>query len=422
MEKTLGSLRHCLWLALAASTPLFCLPYARLNAGIYHVPVPAFLVSLILLVHLPSPPGGRPKNPFPYRILFLLSFVVLITHGIGTLRGDPVDYAVREFIKIASGILCFWVIILYLPNRPGFLKLFLQWSAATSLGLLTFLIYRYAVVFKAPYLGTIFTVETWDGRNHLAWFLAALLPYFLASLFEKRVSLFWILVNSIVCLSILYSTSRSTWMAVILMTGYLAFFAFKDRLRPNLRMAVLLAAGIAVSVGFLVHADHLGEAFETRFQTIYNPDSLPETHETYRLGKYSRGMRWGLIRAGINQFQKNPWLGQGLARAYHNPPASEDEKLTHNDYLGLLADTGLMGGVPFFAFLILLAVELLRPAKDGVKAFLPRAAQASFLTILFLSNFINIYTSLHYWLFLGLALKVRKIGLTEDAPQRDGLL
>ncbi|MBI2982471.1 MAG: O-antigen ligase family protein, partial [Deltaproteobacteria bacterium] len=125
-------------------------------------------------------------------------------------------------------------------------------------------------------------------------------------------------------------------------------------------------------------------------------------------GKYSGQRRWERIQTGLSEFKKNPWMGQSLGSSF-NFAYLDDRMITHNDYISLLSETGLMGAIPFLFFLIFFSKELMQVRTDHPRPFSLRASQASFLALLFLSNFLNIYTSMHYWFFLALALKTKQI-------------
>lgn len=406
------------WLALAVSLPLFSVTFGRLNVGMYHLSIPAIVMAMLpifLLLRgslLPAEPTALTR----YRGLLILTMLVAVTHGISMMQGYPLAGSLREFIKISSGIIGFWLILLFFPNDPRFLKRFITLSAGATVILLSILLYYYGILIKAPYLGTLFSKElSPGGKSHLAWFLTVLAPYGLIALFARRVSWFWIAANTLIGLCIIYAMCRASWIAMVAALGVLGVGMVKDRYRPNRTMAALLALALVCSVGLLMYHANLGRTLAMRIQSIYNPGTLPETPQAVMVGKYSRENRTMLMTRSLAIFRDHIWTGQGLATSPLNNGVIDSEVVTHNDYLRLLAETGLMGAIPFAFFLIVFARYLGKGAGRDDQPLLRRAAQASFLAICIQSGFIDSYTSVHYWFFLALALKAAQI--SQSAPE-----
>lgn len=67
---------------------------------------------------------------------------------------------------------------------------------------------------------------------------------------------------------------------------------------------------------------------------------------------YSDGMRWISLQSGWDLWQQNPWLGTGAGDLYNEtrrnvseryPDYSEDFRLPHNEFIFIMASTGLLG-------------------------------------------------------------------------------
>ncbi len=401
------------WLVLAVTLIFFSVSFMRINLGIYHIPIPAFFV--LILMGMTALKCHSFLTEFKelnhYRLLIILTGFILITHGISMIRGYPSENALKEFVKISSGLLTFWFVVIFFPKNPKFLKLFLKIASAGTIIILSALLYYYGIHLKAPYLGTLYAGEiTPDGKSHLAWLLTVLAPYCLNSLFERGISFFWLIANTIIGLSIIYAMSRASWIAMFFAICFLSFFAFRDHLRPNLKMLALFAVTMALLLGLFINHVHLGETLALRSQSIYAPASMPETPSSTRLGKYSIRNRSMLLSRAFSKFKEAPWFGIGLAASPYENGEYDSEVVTHNDYACLLTETGLLGTIPLIAFLVLFARQLfLCRSRNQNRTFLLRAAQASFFSILILSCFINSYTSVHYWFFLAMALKTKQI-------------
>lgn len=198
--------------------------------------------------------------------------------------------------------------------------------------------------------------------NHFAGFVELTTPLGLAMLFcgavrRDKVPLL-ILLTVLPIGALVLSASRGGITSFLFEFVLLAFVMRKEKSR---RKQLLTAAGLALMAGFLALWLGLGWTVE-RFQGL--------TH-----GDISRDRRITVFKDTSQVFRSHLWAGTGLGTlevAYPSYESYYDGRVidhAHNDYLELLADTGLIGGACIFVFIALLiqrGLFNLRAAKSPV--------------------------------------------------------
>jgi O-antigen ligase len=122
-----------------------------------------------------------------------------------------------------------------------------------------------------------------------------------------------------------------------------------------------------------------------------------------------RGTLW---RLSVERFLERPWTGIGIdnfRRTYgrqREKPAWNEVLTSHNWYLETLVSVGLLGAVPFFGWLGMLAWDLLARLLAG-SATPAQAAVAAGLLSFALHGLIDYFllfhaTALLFWMLVGL--------------------
>lgn len=79
--------------------------------------------------------------------------------------------------------------------------------------------------------------------------------------------------------------------------------------------------------------------------------------------KWEGNVRWSIARDGLNIFQTYPWLGTGLGSfpmvfsIFKTSTLQAIVEHAHQDYIEMLTDLGLLGGIPFFTFFVLAIIR-----------------------------------------------------------------
>jgi putative inorganic carbon (hco3(-)) transporter len=190
------------------------------------------------------------------------------------------------------------------------------------------------------------------------------------------------------CLGILFTFSRSAWVALGL--SLLVFIALRPRVAGRLVLTALLAAPLLLLV--------LGSKFVPIFETMA---SRP---------KQVQG-RFDLIHDALAAFSRHPLLGGGIGSFR----LSEGE-IAHNSAMWFLADFGVVGLAMFLAFLGWFFVKAwyayrFAPAAERPVALALLLAHTAMLG---LAMGIEAFYQRHWWLVFGLiasaySLAVRRV-------------
>lgn len=199
--------------------------------------------------------------------------------------------------------------------------------------------------------------------NHFAGMMELLLPLAFAWLLFARVKLeqraLWFFAVILMAAALLYSLSRGGMLGLGVELAALLWFAFRsaqaDARKGNqpllIVLTLVLIAVFALWIGY--------DALVWRFQSLQ--EGAREYSVVTRL-EYWRGA-WQMFRA-------HPLTGVGLGafpaiypQYGHSSAKLERLEKAHNDYLQVLTDAGLVGGVLLIWFL----VELLRQARRQLR-------------------------------------------------------
>lgn len=301
-------------------------------------------------------------NPLLWPMLALLGiafvqWLPLTSSTRGTITYDSfatLDAAVKLFVCIL-----FFLLFATFVNTPERRK-----QATTTIVLLSVVI---ALIGIGQTYGKVIwprgTFGPFINRNHFAGFLemaTGLVGARILSQTLKRERLVLYLCYLIVIVSgLVLSASRGGYVslvAVVLFLSLMSLTARRDKgetteRAPQLRLAITLVLLLATSAGamFLTSSDELFQRFGQAKAGIDTSDLADE-----------RVSRTDLWRATSQMIKDHPLLGVGFgAFQYAFPRYDQSSGLlrveqAHNDYLQLIADTGVVGGIVMLAFVILL--------------------------------------------------------------------
>jgi O-antigen ligase len=210
---------------------------------------------------------------------------------------------------------------------------------------------------------------------------AVALAGYLAST-SVRFRFLYLAAGGVNLIGLVFAENRSTVIGLALgaVTGSVIFAAVQTKSRRR-----WIAPTGAISIVCLVLAISAGiRAFPASALTRHIPTVVQRLALTNPTGSdESRAMQW---RAAIDGFQDRPLLGYGpenhnLVWSAHFDPGiyhldTDAYDRTHNQYLELLATTGLIGALTFLGIWVAIAVTLIRAYRD-------ERLSASSLAILF---------------------------------------
>lgn len=269
------------------------------------------------------------------------------------------------------------------------------------------------------------------NRNHFAGFLemaAGLIGARIVSGTLKRERLvLYICYLIVVCSGLILSASRGGYLSLAAVILFLALVSITSRNEKSkapedgrglqLRMAAALILLVVMSFGamFLTSSDELLQ----RFGQVENDMQEGELADQ----RYSRRELW---QTTMQMVKDHPLLGVGLG-AYQFAYTRYDQgsgisrvEQSHNDYLQIIADTGIIGGLVMLAFLALLFVRSFKAmqTRDPLQRSIVLGALAGCFGIA-VHSFVefNLQVTINAQLFLALAaLATTKPAVVKEPP------
>lgn len=253
--------------------------------------------------------------------------------------------------------------------------------------LLIFLVCVYIFVFQSPFLGNDIFRYTEEGKSKLAIFLALFTPLMISyTVFHRN----WVSFSGtfIFLGSLIYTVCRGAYISVL---GAIIFLLIMSKHR-RLYLEVLIVAVIIITTFIGVFLPEVGSQV------------MEETLQMGREGQLEsdRGV-W--IVEGLRSFLAHPILGIGLGNfarlEFPVPPYTEC--LSHNDYVQILVEQGLIGLLIFISLsgsALTGLIKILRINVDNAR-WLQEGIAASLISALLFFLTLNFYCVLPVWFVLG---------------------
>jgi len=190
------------------------------------------------------------------------------------------------------------------------------------------------------------------------------------------IALLWLFCLVLLIQGFVAAQSRGSWIALglaLLVGGLLA-----GRLKPSRRSAVasrqerwLIALGLLVGASLLAIN---GERIMTRMSLELEAAGALVASQQAEEPQFSFGLRWNVLRYGLDRWLERPWLGwgagssRGLIERTGDPKLRQDEiplKHLHNSYLEVLLQFGVVGAALSGALFVYLTRDLWRSVREG---------------------------------------------------------
>lgn len=393
-----------LWFGLAISMPLFGAIMGRITITdplMFEVQIPLIILGIIgvagWLRHSQMGVLYARNTTLDLAPLHILIWLFLLWHLFNL--GRSIDYlvALREIIKLFIAVGTFYVVIFYCPRNPKLIERFWQITFWSSAVLLIGLIYFYAFIFHSGFLGVHTEAETASSRNQLSWYLTLILPYALTCSFWSKNRKLAFIPLSISVLAMIYIGSRMAWVATFLAVLAIALLAGGQAAKKRFLKISLLAAVVFLAslLGLNELANVAGTeehlSYQSRFQDLLSLGS----DERYS----SIEVRLELNKENWQYFLSSPLIGIG----YMNSTVRNFYmQIGHNDWLLLLADTGIVGFGLFAAILGWISLQVWR--LRGHDWWVIHGNLGAMVGIITSLIFIDAYTTVFLWVILAMIL------------------
>lgn len=243
-------------------------------------------------------------------------------------------------------------------------------------------------------------VGTFLHPNAFASYLLIILIFCLFQLLEKTYfvpSLFLKLLSFAVFGAFIFTLSRGAWLVFILSVITMGILRY-HRLLKTLPVLLLLAVFFIPSV-------------QKRITNVVDPG--------YRNGRSAWDWRVDTWREISPLIEKKPILGHGLSTV-----AAHFGVLTHNDYLRLLAETGLVGLASYVFLMYMLLVNTWRDFRLARSA-ISKSFQVGVIAMIvgfmmreFADNTLrNTVVMMYFWMFVAIARNIQLLDLSKQFSQ-----
>ncbi len=272
-----------------------------------------------------------------------------------------------EFLKLAAYIVLVFLAVQSFRNskqmRPLIWFLVIFGFAVALFGIVQFLTFNDKLYWLRPlrYGGSPF--GPYVNRNHFAGLMELIIPLGLAILFYRAVrrdKLPLVGLFTIVPIGALFlSASRAGILSFCFQLGLLAYLVWA---RHSGRKQLPLATGVILLAGAFVVWLGVGPTWD-RFTRLWGQD-------------LSQERRVMMLEDSWRIFLDHPGAGTGagtLVTVYPQYASFDDARLVdhaHNDYLELLAETGIVGGLCALGFVVLLFRRALTNLQSDQSAFI----------------------------------------------------
>jgi O-antigen ligase len=402
------------WLLFAALLPFWTLGEEgfRINIGrVYHLDFSMIVLFLLgITIFLLFFMGRFKNNNIPNLWLICVFFiynVFSLLYGLYFYEESDwgLNWGIKLMATVSFGIYTYILIAITIKDSQLLEKMFKFIFIFTSI-LLIFLFYWYFFIFHSPFLGTDIFRYTAKGKSQLALFLTLFTPVMLTyTIFHKN----WIsfLGCLIFLFSLIYTVNRGVYLSIFVATVFLLIIS-KRKFYLKLLILAMVIIGIFLSI------------FVPQIISLIRERTVEEA----KLGGWEEKSRMVLISGGLKIFLAHPIFGIGLGNftklEFPIPPYTDC--LSHNDYIQILVEQGLIG---FLIYLFLLGsmlkglIKIIRENIDKIR-WLQEGIAASLISMMVFSLTLNIYNTLPVWYFFGCSAVISNL-LKKETRKKDGI-
>lgn len=405
------SITRSLWILVAMGAPIFGVSFGHLETGFLTIAPSVFFMGVILYFtalcfFMRQPVLSKGVVLSNYKGLAVLLAIFIVIHAVALIYSAWISsdwlgiWGIKNMIKLVFGAILFWMTLLFFPRDEIFIKKFFIISSVVLSCFLAVFIYRFAIVLKLPFMSTDYYNYATSGKNQMVvqavFFFFYLFSFFFLSNRKLVISPFLISIF----FSIIYLESRMGWLATVVGIAYMITYLWRcnKKLGRSFLLKSILAIVIVCSGTIFFLSKHIDlNVMSVRLLSIYNPSAISEADIEF--GKRSYWVRGETIQGALKGFLDSPFIGAGLGNTFNYI-----ERPTHNDFVTLLAEMGVLGLGVFLYILWNVWKRGSPPSRCSVQDinWLTMAARTGFLSLLICMNFFNMYLSPYFWIYLAL--------------------
>lgn len=227
----------------------------------------------------------------------------------------------------------------------------------------------------------------------------------------SRIKPVWLLLLVILGgVNFILTVSRGGYIALAAVGVCLALVYWRQLIRPRILIPLLVCVAVAggVAYRFLNLTEQL-ETFTGHVTNIFGGASYDERVETFEIAE--------------EMFWQHPWIGVGPGSfgpyASYHPliVPGGGYKIVNNEYIELLAETGILGFSAIVVLVIMLYLRSWKAIRRAPAGFLKAtliALMIAFTGILVQYNTFSVLYIMHIWFTIGLMVSIQNILLHGD--------
>lgn len=326
------------------------------------VTIQFFLLSVVNLIVIfsliKSNSLGNIKSIFKKNTHVFSYMLLILFAGLSMFVAINKVESIMALTKLITLFITFILILKLSQNEEiNFLKVFLLF---TVLGIsleslrVNFAIYD-NVINNGNFLARSLEYRGFTGNPNISSFsIVVKLPVIIFLIYTikglaQRFFLYAIITSSV--LSVLLLFSRAALIAIVLILISLLFYTLFKRSKTNLinLSLIFLASYISFFIYDLANEKNTNDLLTERFSTVTDPSSDDSVNE-----------RLNFYKIAFNDIRENPALGMGIGnwkltsiqKANKFLEGYRVPKRTHNDFLEVTAEVGIIGGLSYIYFIL----------------------------------------------------------------------
>lgn len=396
-----------LWFVFFLTFPLAGFDIIRFNLGYFQIPIFIIILFLVVVSHYSwvCIEGGNLGITFHRSDnIFLIMFIMLIIlHLLNLIRSIDVESAITEQVKLVIAFMVFLSILIIFPKNLVFIRKSITIISISSTALLMIYIYHHYFTLEAPYLAIQWDTVTRYGKNQLGLYLAITTPLVLWRYISGRLISIWIIPIAVHTFALIYTQSRGAWVSFLLSLIAVLLISAREITKKKYIQSISVVAGLSVILGgvaFIYYSDsiHFSVNVKQRVESILG--------NNYLSADRSISLRKHLIKKSINQFYENPIFGIG---SYNF--REMDRYNTHNDYLRIMVEQGMIGIAPFIFMVIIIIQNVFKNRGNSWEIM---GLKQSCIVIILYMNFINAYNLSVIYVIYALLLSLKYSDFREN--------